>query len=660
MNFLVTGATGFIGRYLVRELLSDPSATVSVLVREPASAKVEELLRWWEAPDRIVLLRGDLSMARCGISEEDRSRWRGRIAHVLHLGAIYDLSADEMSLETANVGGTRHALDLALDVGARCFHYCSSIASAGRYDGVFTEAMFDEAYGLDHPYFRTKHDGEALVRRESRIPWRIYRPGMVVGHSETGHITKVDGPYYAFKALQILRRNLPPWLPTIGIEGGYVNLVPVDYVARSIAYLCRREGLDGRCFHLIDPQPRHAGEVLNLFARAGHAPSMTVRLDERLLRLVPLSLTGAFANQAPLRAIADQLLEDLQLPRAVIDFFDLPTLFDNSATRKLLEEAGIRLPVLDDYAWRLWDYWERHLDPEISLDRSLCGAVKGKRVLITGGSSGIGRASAVRVAQAGAHVLIVARDPAKLQETQAEIARFGGSVRVFQCDITNECATRKLVADVLAEFGGLDVLINNAGRSIRRSLAISYERLHDFERLMTLNYFAAVRLTLAFLPHMVAQRAGHVIVISSIGVLSNSPRFAGYVASKAALEAFARCASSEYRDDNVRFTVINMPLVHTPMVAPTRMYSDMHMMSTQEAATLVAEALIHKPPRIVSRLGLFAQLMEVFAPRIADIINNTYFHMFPDSAAARGDGTTEAPPTREAVALANLMKGLHW
>lgn len=660
MNFLVTGATGFIGRYLVGQLLEEASDTVFLLVRDPESPKLERLLRWWKGSDRIVLLRGDLTVARCGIRDEDVARLRGRIAHFLHLGAIYDLSASAGALELANVAGTRHALALALDVRAQCFHFCSSIAAAGRYDGVFTEAMFDEAYGLDHPYFRTKHEGEAIVRRESRIAWRIYRPGMVVGHSETGHITKVDGPYYTFKALQILRRNLPPWLPTIGIEGGYINLVPVDYVARAIAYLCRREGLDGRCFHLTDPQPRHAGEVLNLFARAGHAPPMTVRIDARLLKLVPASLPAALVNDALVRAVVDELLEDLQLPRAVIDYFDLPTLFDNAATRRLLEEGGIHLPVLDDYAWRLWDYWERHLDPELSLDRSLSGAVKGKRVLITGGSSGIGRATALRVAQAGAQVLIVARDRAKLEETQAEITRSGGEVSIFECDITNESDTRKLVADVIAEFGGLDVLINNAGRSIRRSIAISYERLHDFERLMQLNYFATVRLTLAFLPQMVAQRSGHVIVISSLGVLSNAPRFAGYAASKAALETFARCASSEYRDDNIRFTVINMPLVRTPMVAPTRLYTDMHMLGVQEAATLVAEALIHKPPRVVSRLGVFAQLLEVFAPRVADIINNTYFHMFPDSAAARGDGSLEERPTREAVALANLLKGFHW
>ncbi len=213
---------------------------------------------------------------------------------------------------------------------------------------------------------------------------------------------------------------------------------------------------------------------------------------------------------------------------------------------------------------------------------------------------------------------------------------------------------------MLAEHGGVDVLINNAGRSIRRSIEISSKRFHDYERLMQLNYFAAVRLTLGLLPAMAAQRRGHVIVISSIGVLSNAPRFSGYVASKAALVAFARCAAAEYRDQQVCFTVINMPLVRTPMIEPTRAYAQLPTLSPEEAAGLIVDAIVHRPPRIMSRLGLLARLLELFAPKLADTINNVGFHMFPDSAAARGTGATEQPTTPEATALATLLQGLHW
>ena len=300
------------------------------------------------------------------------------------------------------------------------------------------------------------------MRRQRRIPWRIYRPGMVIGDSRTGHIPKVDGPYHFFKALQILRHHLPPWLPTIGLEGGYVNVVPVDYVAAAMVQLSRAEGQDGRCFHLTDPQPRHAGEILNLFARAGHAPVMGLRFDAELFKLLPGGMTSALHKIETLRPVADQLLEDLQLPRSVLQFLNMPTLFDNRRTAALLQQTDVRLPRLEEYAWREWDYWERNLDPDLSLDRSLSGAVANKRVLITGGSSGIGRATALRLADAGAHVLIAARDPRKLEEVAAEIRSRGGAVSIYVCDITDAAASAELASRLLAEPGGVDILINNA------------------------------------------------------------------------------------------------------------------------------------------------------------------------------------------------------
>jgi len=159
---------------------------------------------------------------------------------------------------------------------------------------------------------------------------------------------------------------------------------------------------------------------------------------------------------------------------------------------------------------------------------------------------------------------------------------------------------------------------------------------------------------------MAAQRSGHVIVISSIGVLSNAPRFSAYVASKAAIEAFARCAASEYRDQGVHFTVINMPLVRTPMIAPTQAYAQLPALSPVEAASLIADAIVHKPPRVATRLGMFARGLELVAPKLADVINNVSFHMFPDSAAALGVASDGEAPTEDAVAFAKLLHGLHW
>ena len=190
-------------------------------------------------------------------------------------------------MEKANIAGTKGALDFAEAVDAGCFHLVSSIAAAGLYRGTFTEDMFEEAEDLDHPYHRTKHDSEAMVRANGRIPFRIYRPGVVLGHSQTGFIDKIDGPYYFFKALQRLRESWPRWMPLVGVEGGYVNVVPVDFVVDALVHLSHLPKLDGRCFHLTDPKVRRVGEMLNVFARAAHAPEMAFRLDPKVFALVP-------------------------------------------------------------------------------------------------------------------------------------------------------------------------------------------------------------------------------------------------------------------------------------------------------------------------------------------------------------------------------------
>ena len=240
------------------------------------------------------------------------------------------------------------------------------------------------------------------MRSRCKRPWRVYRPGIVVGHSQTGQIDKIDGPYYFFKLIQKLRQSLPPWFPLIGLEGGYINLVPVDYVVAAMDHLAHLPGQDGQCFHLTDPRQRRVGEVLNLFARAGHAPTMAFRLDPKLVDLIPAGVTASLASYRPLQQVVETVLRDLRIPRDVLQFFNWQTRFDSTRTQRLLEGTDIRVPVLEDYAWRLWDYWERHLDPDLSLDRSLAGAVRGKVVLITGGSSGIGLAAAERCADAGA------------------------------------------------------------------------------------------------------------------------------------------------------------------------------------------------------------------------------------------------------------------
>ena len=661
MRYFLTGATGFIGSRLVQKLLEREASVVYFLVREQTQERVAALLaRWNVGPGRAIAVVGDVTQPRFGMSAADLERMAGRIDHMFHLAAVYSLEASAESQELANVQGTRNAVALAEALRVGCLHLASSIAAAGLYEGVFREDMFEEAEHLEHPYFRTKHESEGIVRRECLRPWRIYRPGIVVGDSRTGEMDKIDGPYYFFKTIQKLRRLVPSWMPAIGLEGGRLNVVPVDFVVAAIDHIAHEEGLDGRCFHLTDPRPRRVGEILDIFTHAGHAPQLALKLNPRIFGFIPAALRNGILQLPPIRRIGEQLMKDLRLPPDILKFVDYPTRFDCREAQKVLAGTGIAVPPLEDYAWKLWDYWERHLDPDLFTDRSLRGAVAGKIVLITGAGAGIGKAAALKIAAAGAKVVIVDREEERLNQTSEEARRAGGAIAAYLCDLTDFARCDEMIKRVLEEHGPVDILINNAGRSIRRAVEHSYDRFHDFERTVQLNYFGALRVTLGLLPAMQRRKAGHVINISSIGVLAHAPRFAAYVASKAAMDAFTRCAASEFVDDGISFTTVHMPLVRTAMTAPTKIYDHTEMLTPEEAADLIVQAIVEKPERIATRLGMFAEVVHAVAPKVSNIIMNTAYRLFPESAAAMGLKEGLAPEaSREQVAFAQLIRGFH-
>jgi NAD(P)-dependent dehydrogenase (short-subunit alcohol dehydrogenase family) len=671
MSYFVTGATGFIGRNLVEQLL-ERQGTIYVLVREGSRGRLEELRSRWGAEEgRIVPVIGDLSQEHLGCGDQI-GELKGNVEHFFHLAAIYDMTADAESQRVANVEGTREATKLAKELDAKHFHMVSSIAAAGLYKGTFTEDMFDEAEKVDnHPYFQTKHESEAVVREECEVPWRVYRPGIVVGHSETGEMDKIDGPYYFFKLLQRARNAVPQWFPGVGIEGRKINIVPVDFVAKAMDHIAHVDGLDGQAFHLTDPNPLSAGQVINAFAKAAHAPEAVMRIDSRMFDFIPKQVRGGLTMLPPVKRITDQVLNDLGIPRSVLVYINYPTDFDSTKTQEALEGTGISVPPLRSYADRLWDYWERNLDPDLFKDRSLSGAIGGKVVLITGASSGIGKAAAVKCGEAGAEVLLVARTPEKLEETKAEIEEGGGNAHIHQCDLSDLDDVERMAKEVLDQHERVDILVNNAGRSIRRSIENSYERFHDFERTMQLNYFGALRLIISLLPSMrkrsKGRKGGHIINISSIGVQTNTPRFSAYVASKAALDAWSRCVASEVVDDGVHITTIHMPLVRTPMIAPTKMYDAFPTITPEEAAEMITNAMITKPKKVATRLGNFGELLYNVAPKASDAILNTAYKLFPESSAAKGkskDGDKPAEKEQElsteGVAFAYLMRGVHW
>jgi NAD(P)-dependent dehydrogenase (short-subunit alcohol dehydrogenase family) len=666
MTYFVTGATGFIGRRLVQRLLERRQGKVFVLVREGSSGRLEELIERWRAEvgvraaQRVRPVVGDVRRPLLGVEPERVDELTGKIDHFFHLAAVYDLRAPVEENAAVNVGGTTHAIELARVLQAGCLHHASSVAVAGRYAGTFAEDSFDVGQRLTSPYHRTKFESERLVREQGYLPWRIYRPGIVVGDSQTGEMDKIDGPYYLFKAIQRMRRVVPQWMPLVGVDLGVTNIVPVDWVAGAIEHIAHVPDLDGRAFHLTSPQSQRVQDVFNAFAAAAHAPRVEVTVDRRLTDLVPRRPLSLALSLPPLRQLRARALAELEIPEELLGHVDLPAHFDTrEAQRALRGSALAHPPAPEEYAARLWDYWEREMDHPHGAS-SLRDALGGKRVLITGASSGIGRAAALKVAAAGGVPLLVARNVDTLEQVRAEIVVAGGTAYVYAADISDMDSVENLLERVLADHRNVDMLVNNAGRSIRRSIALSYDRFHDFERTMQVNYFGAVKLIIGLLPRMRERGSGHIVNISSIGVQTNPPRFSAYVASKAALDAFTRVVASEVVGDGVTFTTIHMPLVRTPMIAPTRIYDAFPAITPEQAADMICEALRSRPKHMGTRLGTVGEVAYALAPRAVDRLLHLAYRVFGDSAAAKGYSDIEERASFEQIAMATLTRGVHW
>jgi short-subunit dehydrogenase len=249
---------------------------------------------------------------------------------------------------------------------------------------------------------------------------------------------------------------------------------------------------------------------------------------------------------------------------------------------------------------------------------SLRDLMAGRTVLVSGASSGIGRAVARKAAEAGATVVLVARSQEKLETLATEIEQSGGRALVYKADLSSAPSTELLLSMLSRDRVEIDVLVNSAGRSIRRPVGDSYARVHDYERTMALNYFGSLRLVLGLLPGMRKRRRGHVINVSSAGVQMGTPLFSAYVASKAALDAFTRVVASESRGEGVHFTTVHMPLVRTPMIAPTADYEQAPALTPDEAADVVLRPIITEEAHIGTRLASIFTLGHVVLPDLLD------------------------------------------
>jgi short-subunit dehydrogenase len=286
---------------------------------------------------------------------------------------------------------------------------------------------------------------------------------------------------------------------------------------------------------------------------------------------------------------------------------------------------------------------------------SLHNAVKGKTIMITGASSGIGEAASLQIGKAGGKLLLVARTQEKLDAVAERVQDVGGTAFVHTADLSDSDDVERMAQEVLAQHHRVDILVNNAGKSIRRSVDRSYDRFHDYQRTMALNYFAPVKLMLDLLPVMRERGSGHIINISTIGLQINTPRFAAYLASKAALDAFSRSIGPEVIGDGVHITTVYMPLVRTPMIAPTKIYDRLPTLTPEQAANMITEAIRKRPKKIATTLGNLGQLTYAIAPGAQDMLVNRAYQLFPEDGKPV-DRRTEA----EQRAFAQATRGVHW
>ena len=668
MRYVVTGGTGFIGRRVVSRLLETrPDARVWVLVRRRSLGRFERLAAaWGERVKPLVAELPELDLTDEVLAE------LGEIDHVVHCAAIYDITAAEAEQRATNVEGTRAVIGLAQRLDAT-LHHVSSIAVAGDFRGEYTEDDFDVGQQLPTPYHQTKFEAELLVRSAPGLRYRIYRPAVVVGDSRTGEMDKVDGPYYFFGVLAKLA-VLPALTPILLPDTGRTNIVPVDYVVDALVALLHAEGCDGRTFHLTAEKTIGLRGIYRGVAKAAGLPPLRGSLPRSVAAPV-LKVRGRA------RVVRNMAATQLGIPAQVFDLVDLAPTFVSEKTRNALQGTGIRIPDFSSYAPRLWRYWAEHLDPDRARRDDPQGPLQGRHVIITGASSGIGRASAIAIAERGATVFALARNGAALDQLVAEIRANGGVAHAFTCDVTDSASVEHTVKDILGRFEHVDYLVNNAGRSIRRSVVNSTDRLHDYERVMAVNYFGAVRMVLALLPHWRERRFGHVVNVSSAGVQARNPKYSSYLPTKAALDAFSDVVGSEVLSDHITFTNIHMPLVRTPMIVPSHRLNPVPAISPERAAAMVVRGLVEKPARIDTPLGTLAEAGNYFAPRTSRRILHQLYLGYPDSAAARGQAAGPAPaqraarrkpnrPVRAVTAgiraprgvkrLVRLVPGVHW
>ena len=645
----VTGASGLIGKHLV-DILLDNGHQVTLLLRNPESPDKKRLTDKWVKKAEMARKHGrgsDISIWNGDVTRPDLGVDNGLaltdMDHIYHLAAVYNLEANKTITLDTNVKGTERLLEkMDNDKFKGCLHFAGSVSIAGNYKGEFTERMFSEGQEHGHVYNRSKYLAEKIVREKlagrSTYDIRIYRPSHIVGNSTTGEMDKIDGPYYGFVAISAMKRKLPPWFPIIMPKTKtLMDMVPVDYVAKAMYTLSMMEKTelpdDLFCFHLTDPNAPTLTEATEMMLKAAGGPRVNFTFSTQMVNAY-LGLFKQAANLKGVEMVKDGILDSLNIPLGIFDAMLFNVRFGSGETTRILRKKGLEPPPFESYVETLWDYYHRHLDPERTKEELSDAAFRGKVVVITGGSEGIGFASAKRCAQYGATVVLAARNREKLEiacrELEPIAKQNGGSVEAVTCNVSDLDDCDNLVSHVLQHYEYVDILFNNAGLSIRRSIGKAVDRFHDYQRTMQTNYFGPLKIVLGLLPSMEKRRSGHILYSSTMNTMAPTPWFSAYAASKSAMDAIGDSLAGEYADKHIYFSSLKFPLIKTGMLAPTKDYDDIPLASPDFAAQMFVDAVLKKLRRNITGLGLAMSIAGLFTPKALTQVYNYIFRVWAD------------------------------
>ena len=630
MRFFLTGASGFLGKYLLELLCKDQDVkTIYLLLQDKSRLDYIEqhLLNKNIQMKKIVFIQGDITKKNLDITENKFNLLLGNIDKIYHLAALYDLNANSKKLDLINHQGTKNTLEFAQKIKAKSFDYISSIAVAGNFSGKFFENDNLKKPKTKNAYYESKYKAELHIHNNCNIVYKIFRPGIIVGSSIDGYIEKVDGIYYIFNLLSELKKNLPAWFSLACPEGGILNLVPVDYVAKAIHKISKSQTKND-IFHITDSAPYSFGQIIELLLQEQNSPKINFTIKNSFLNFLPKGFLSFLKNNYFLSKIYSVLLEYYKIPKSSLEFINYKTFFDNKNSQKILNKESINCPNLKSYIDVLYQYWDKNKNIENQKEQALVTEIKNKHIVLTGATSGIGLETLKALSCYNINLTVIARDLVKLDKKITDIKNIKANIYKIKADFTDERQIKKAITKSITKFKNVDIIINNAGFSIRRDILKSNNDLENYKKLMQINYFAPLSLILSALDSMKQQNSGHIINISSIGVLTKAPKFSGYIAAKSALENFSYAADAELDKHNIKFTNINMPLVATPMINPVKIYKDIPTISSIDAKDLIMEAIIKKPKRIATKIGIFVNIIHAIMPSFGQVLNSESFEFF--------------------------------